>query len=281
MGGDLVSIVVPLRDDLEGVTQLLASVPPSDYGGIEVVLNQDPRATTELEPVVAPFVQDGLTVLVLHSNLSRAQGRLEGAKQASGGILLHLDSDMELRPGLVAEIRHVIQGGQDAVVLPEVCVGTGFWARCKALEKQCWMGDQDVEAARAFRTGTYWEVGGHDPSMIWSEDKDLDLRIRRVTPRVVSSVTPLTHNERRLTFRTAVSKKAKYAKTAKLFAAKHPRSFRRQRSPMRILVLLWRSWRISRDPRLVAGVIFLKSSEFVVGGLSMIRPEPQEGSEGG
>lgn len=255
-------MLVPVRDDTRGIEGLLGSVPAEDYSQVEVLVNDDPRSLESLDACIARFSSQGLRVRLLRTNVTRAKGRIDAATEASGDIVVHLDADMELTSGLVDEVIALVDGGADAIVIPEVSFGTGYWARCKVLEKRCWLGDEDVEAARAMTVKAYWAVGGHDPAMVWSEDKDLDIRLRELPANMARTKAVLRHDERHPHFLTSVRKKARYATTASLFSEKHPGAFRRQRNPTRIAILLWRSARYSDSAWLVPGVVALKLGEF-------------------
>ncbi|WP_195911007.1 glycosyltransferase [Streptomyces kaniharaensis] len=245
------------------MTRLLDSLVSQDCPGVEVLVNEDVRSRDSVRRVALAFQERGLDVRVLRDNPSRAAGRRRAAAQASGAVVLHLDSDMTASPGLLAECRHLIDSQEfDALVIPEVSVGEGFWGRCKVLEKRCYTGDQKVEALRCLRRELYDRIGGHDEALVWAEDRDLDLRVRATGARVGTTTGVLVHDEGRTTLRGTMRKKARYARTARSYAAKHPRDFAAQASPARLVGLAVRGWRISRDPLLVGGMLLLKSCEF-------------------
>ncbi len=265
------SIVIPVRDDADGVVNLLNLIPAADYQWLEVIVNDSPHSRDSVAEVASAFGAKGLRVTVLSSNLSRAQGRVDGSRVARGDVLFHLDADMEVTPGLLTDILSRLDGGCDALVVPEVSVGTGFWARCKVLEKACWEGDVAVEAARVVTSDMYWRVGGHDPALVWGEDKDLDLRLREAGGRVDVTVAKVRHHERDIGFWRTIKKKMHYASTAGLFAAKHPGAFRDQRSLRRLPVLVWRAWSRDHDALQVGGLLMLKSGEFTAVGFVLAR----------
>jgi arabinofuranan 3-O-arabinosyltransferase len=71
----------------------------------------------------------------------RSKARNVGADLAKGVFIFSIDSDMELTPNVVGECVAKAESGFDAVIIPEVSVGEGFWAKCRALEKLCYIGD--------------------------------------------------------------------------------------------------------------------------------------------
>ncbi|MFC1419127.1 glycosyltransferase family 2 protein [Streptacidiphilus cavernicola] len=263
-----ISVVVPTRDRRDQVRRLLDSLTAGpDRAGVEIVVNDDVRSAEPLEPLIEDYRRQGVTVTLLHDNPTRAAGRRRGTARAGGGIVLHLDSDMTAQPGLLEECGALLADPRyDALVIPEISVGEGFWARCKVLEKRCQDGDPLLQSLRCLRRSLYDQVGGHDEALVWAEDKDLDLRVRATGARVAGTTRALLHHEGDITLRGTMRTKAHYAHTAGLFAAKHPAAFAAQASPGRLLGLARQGWRLSRDPVLVAGLVLLKSCEYLAAG---------------
>ena len=48
-----------------------------------------------------------------------------------------------------------------ALILPEIGYGTDFISKCKDLEKRCYVGDEVVEAARAFSHEAFETVNAY------------------------------------------------------------------------------------------------------------------------
>ena len=102
---------------------------------------------------------------------------------------------MSIDPELLGECVASVPDRYDALVIPEESYGTTFWAQCKWLEKTCYNGNDHIESLRCLPKALYEEIGGHSPDMVFSEDKDLDLRIRQARHRVGHTKHILYHNE--------------------------------------------------------------------------------------
>ncbi len=277
--GPLVSIVVPTRDSAELMRRLLLSCRRSTYPNLEVVINDDPRSRDRMADVVTRFRADGLSISYLTENISMSAGRAVGARHSRGEILLHLDADMQLEPELVGECVRLVGAGADALVIPEESFGTTFWARCKWLEKRCYAGVGRIESLRAITRDCYQAVGGHNPNLVFSEDKDLDLRVRAAGYRLARTRARLRHDEGQLTLRTSMAKKRRYAATARAFAREHPGHFAWQANVFyRYALYLRRIDLLARHPLRYLGLLLLKTAEAaaVASGLLAFRADRKD-----
>ena len=70
---------------------------------------------------------------------------------------------MELTPKVVEEcVLKIIRDKADAIMIPEIRVGEGFWAKCRAVERLTYIGDPLIESARFFRREVFEKVGVFD-----------------------------------------------------------------------------------------------------------------------
>jgi len=272
MGGDhpagaakspRLTVIVPAYNSRIGLGELLASLNASSLRDFEVVINDDRRSSDDAEGLARSFREKGMLIRYLRENTGIGQARKAASRQALGDILLHLDSDMEVTAGLLQECVRLIDGGLDALVIPEESFGTTFWARCKWLEKKCYDGDDRIESLRCLKRSLYEQVGGHDERMCLSEDKDLDIRVRAVTKKIGRTTCHLRHNEGHLTLRKTVSKKMFYARSVDIFLKKDPEACRWEMSPWSRLALFFGRRRLfAAHPVLYAGMLFMKICEF-------------------
>jgi glycosyltransferase involved in cell wall biosynthesis len=260
----VISIIVPTRSSARTLSRLLSSLTQSEYKNFEVVVNDDLRTDDNTKETIVAFRRRGLAVSYLRENLSRAQARKRAAESANGEILLHLDADMQVTTHLLGECADLIDTGYDALVIPEESYGTTYWAKCKGLEKRCYTGVDEIESLRCLRRSSYEEVGGHDPRLVFSEDKDLDLRVRASGAKIGRTTHYLLHDEGSLKLLETVRKKIAYADTADLFAKEHPQAFAWQRNIlMRYRLYLKNLHLLTSHPLLYAGMVLMKTAEYL------------------
>jgi len=249
-----VSVIVPTRDSETTLERCLASirsqtVPPHE---LIVVDNWSEDGTVE----VARRHAD----LVLACGPERSAQRNRAATHATGEALVFIDSDMVLEDCLVEEItkRFAERVTEAAYVIPEFVIGDGFWVRCRALEKQLYVGDLTVEAARVFRRTVFEELGGYDESLTAAEDWDLSDRLVRAGYPIAHTHSRVWHDESGLTLRLAFKKKRYYGRTIGQYAGKSARSLARRLSRT---ALVRQPRGLVRAPALTLGLFVLKSIE--------------------
>jgi len=268
----LVSVVVPTRNSGRTIEACLVSIRGQTVHGIEVVVvdNGSTDNTVEIARKYADRVQAG--------GPERSAQRNLGARLATGQYLLFIDSDMVLERNVVAEcIEASSPPVYPPVVIPEVTIGEGFWSRCRTLERNCYQGDNLVEAARFFSRTVFQEHGGYDEGLTGPEDWDLSLRASRGRPpsRIRSKIF---HDEGRVRLVALLAKKRYYAASFPAYWRKHGSLTIRQ-SNIVLRPAFIREWRaLVRQPLLAIGLFTLKFLEAgaalwgIIDGKSSSRP---------
>lgn len=259
-----ISIIAPTRNSEMNLINLLDSLLDSNYKDFEIIINDDVISDDNTSELCKKYKSKGLKIIYKKENKSMAQGRKRGVDFSSGDILLHLDSDMKITPDLLSECVELIQNGADAIVIPEESFGTTFWAKCKWLEKKCYDGNINIESLRCIKTHIYKEIGGHNENMVFSEDKDLDIRVRESGYKITRSKNFLWHNEGDLYLLKTLKKKLGYSKTANIFAEIHPKEFKWQANPVnRYIIFLKNIKYLFIHPIIYFGMIYMKTLEYI------------------
>jgi glycosyltransferase involved in cell wall biosynthesis len=270
----LVSVIVPTRNSVATLEAALRSVRAQTHPSIELIVvdNSSTDGTVDLARRYADAVHT-------HGPERSAQ-RNFGAEQSTGTTLLMLDSDMILEPTVVARCVEVQRTtAAAAVVVPERTVGEGFWTAVRALERSCYVGDEDIEAARFFTRDAYLRFSGYDETLSAGEDWDLPARMRSAGEGVVrADGVWVLHDEGRVRLLVHLRKKFYYGQTIGGYARKHKSLARRQFRLIR--PAFRRHWkRLARHPVLAVSMILLKWAELVAGGAGLVAARRRGGAD--
>lgn len=265
----LISIIIPALNASQHLKNLLFSLEEQTYKNFEVVVNDDKKTTDNTKEVLEKFHKK-IKIKYFRENISMAQGRKSGATHAVGEYLLHLDADMSLSPKVLEECIKAIDKGYEALVIPEISYGEGFWSKVRIFERSMYVGDDTVESSRFFKTSVYKSVGGHSEKMVLSEDKDIDLRVRKAGFNVGRISEPIYHNEGKLSLKKDLQKKFFYGRTASILMLTNP-AYSIKYGNIVFRPAFFRNWRkLLSHPVLASGVFFMKSLETIAGLLGMI-----------
>jgi glycosyltransferase involved in cell wall biosynthesis len=268
----LVSVIIPTKNSEKTLGICLKSIVEQTYPSIDILVvdNYSVDGTRELA--------EKFCVKVIESRVGRSGARNLGAKNTIGDFILSLDSDMELTYGVVEECVKKAKEGYDSIIIPEVSVGEGFWAECKALEKSCYIGDALIEASRFFTRDAFETVAGYDSELEAGEDWDLNTRIRKAGYAIGRISSRIKHHEGRLSLRKTTMKKYQYGKTLEKYKRKHPTEAKQQLKLIRPAFL--RSWRtLARNPIHTMGMLLIKTCEIGATGLGYFTEKRSQAGE--
>jgi arabinofuranan 3-O-arabinosyltransferase len=267
----LVSIVIPIYNGSKNLQECLHSILSQTYDNYEVIVNDDLRSKDNSKEISDKYIKKGLKIKYLRENISMAQGRKRGVEFSSGELLLHLDSDMILSKDLLIDCIANINKGFDALVIPEESFGLTFWANCRKMERKCYENVSQLESVRCVRRDVYLNIGGHNEKMVFSEDKDLDIRIRKSNYKIGRTKEYIFHNEGKLHLIQTLKKKVFYSGSADLFRINHPKEFMWQINPINRYILFIKNIKyLFISPKIYFGLIFMKTCEFCFGGIGYL-----------
>jgi glycosyltransferase involved in cell wall biosynthesis len=273
------AIVVPTYNEERNIERLLRSIQAqTDSTYLIVVVDQS--STDRTVEIARSY---GCTIIELPKSAiysPPARSRNVGAASIGGRILLHLDADMELdSPNFLKHLEALIDANHRAVIIHEFDLASGFWARCKALERSCYRGTE-MEAARAVTRELFDQVGGYDEDISSGEDFYITRLYELKTQVARSNALQLRHYVGRYSLRSLLRKKFAYGRTAKTYllkargvGAKSAGSI--VRSSMRAYLKNWRL--IGKQPAHYVCIFPLRAMELIAVRLgTWLGPPPHE-----
>jgi glycosyltransferase involved in cell wall biosynthesis len=259
----MVTVVVPTRNSARTLEACLSSIRAQTYPDVEiVVVDNHSRDATQ---TIGRRLSDRFAT----TGPERSAQRNHGAALAAGSHLFFVDSDMVLSPAVLQECVELADRA-DAIVIPEESFGEGFWARCKTLERRCYLGDESIEAARFFSREIFDRAAGYDEQLAAGEDWDLHERVRAAGGRFARTNALIHHDEGRLRLSALMAKKFRYGTAMRPYLAKHPELARSQLRLVRPAFVRNRHDLLG-DPVTALGVIAMKSAEAAAGAAGLVR----------
>ncbi|MBI3955617.1 glycosyltransferase [Candidatus Gottesmanbacteria bacterium] len=147
-----------------------------------------------------------------------------GVSKAKGEYVYIIDSDMRLTSNVVESCVDLIEKrGADAVIVPEVSYGEGFWAKCRALEKACYnRSPRSLSDAARFVKKSVWEkLGGLDATLGGGDDWDFQSRLNDSGYKTMKTKVAVMHYEGKLSLGKQIYKKFRYGKNVLDYFKKH------------------------------------------------------------
>lgn len=257
----LVSVVVPTKDAIRTIERCLRSIREQTWPSVQLVVvdNWSTDGTWEVAQEWAD--------LAMQAGPERSAQRNLGIERAHGEWILWIDADMELPATILERVVGVAdRDDADAVFVPEVTIGDGYWTRCRALERSCCTEEILVQSPRLVRRQYLLDTGGFLTSLSGTEDAELRTRMiedGRVLARVPDMIV---HDEGRLRFVPILRKRYYYGKGLTRYGHDHPGALSGQATAaMRSYIRNWR--RLVAQPTVAVGVLAMRAGEFVAYGL--------------
>ena len=169
-----------------------------------------------------------LGATVLDKGPERSAQRNLGWRTATAEWVVVLDADMILPGALIGEILDCCRVQSNAVKaywIPEVRTGSGIRVKARNFERSFYDGTC-IDALRLFHKSVLEKTGGYDENLIAGpEDWELDIRVLATGAKCAVLKNHLIHNEKQLTLKRMLEKKAYYTKSMATYQAKwkdHP-----------------------------------------------------------
>lgn len=192
----LISIIIPTRNEQKNIGRCLQSIIKNGYPHYEIIV-VDQNSTDKTIEIVKKYSAKIIKVNASENYIPPSQSRNKGFAYSKGDIIYHLDADMELEHGLLAEIVFLLSNPKvSAVVIPETDIPTNYWSKGKAFERSLYY-NTDMEAARATKRIIFSQIF-YEKSITSGEDWYIHNRyqkfgqIKRTTKKVKHHIGSIT-----------------------------------------------------------------------------------------
>ncbi|NVM21685.1 MAG: glycosyltransferase [Desulfobacterales bacterium] len=250
----LVSIIIPTRNSGKTIGALLSSIRKQTYSDIEVIVVDGGSTDCTLD-----IAKEYKTITINNQSSaidSRTENKNIGAREASGKYLYFVDADMELPPTVIEGCVKVCEEGFDALTLPEVSIGDGFWTKCRGLEKELSLDEPYKVACRFMKADIFSSAGEFDESMVFNEDIDLHIRVLKRGYRVKLPREIIVYHREVDSLTHILAKTFYYGKSAPKYIRRNPRE-----SFSRVLIfrLQWlKHYKLLlKQPLIALGMLFM------------------------
>ena len=215
------SVVITTRNEEANIANCIRAF-DSVREEVEIIV-VDNGSTDRTKKIAA-----ALGAKVLDKGPERSAQRNLGWRTAAAEWVVVLDADMILPEALIGEILDCCRRRSNAVEaywIPEVRTGSGIRVRARNFERSFYDGTC-IDALRLFHKPVLEKTGGYDENLIAGpEDWELDIRVLATGAKCAVLKNHLIHNEKQLTLKRMLEKKAYYARSMAAYQAKwkgHP-----------------------------------------------------------
>ncbi len=215
------SVVITTRNEADNIAACIQAF-DAVRDDVEIIV-VDNQSTDETKKIAA-----ALGARVLDKGPERSAQRNLGWQTATAEWVIVLDADMILPQETIDEILSVVTRRDDAphaYWIPEVRTGTGLRTKARNFERSFYDGTS-IDALRLFKKSVLLATGGYDENLIAGpEDWELDIRVLATGAKCAVLKNHLIHNEKKLSLKRMLEKKAYYSKSMAAYQAKwrnHP-----------------------------------------------------------
>tara|TARA_Y100000310_G_scaffold336995_1_gene422952 strand:+ start:11532 stop:12323 length:792 start_codon:yes stop_codon:yes gene_type:complete len=211
-----VTIIVTTKNEEKVLARCLHSIQKQNYTPIELIV-VDNHSTDQTVNIAKQY-----TKKVYNKGPERSAQRNYGAQKGKGDYYFFIDADMQLQSRVVEDCVRAIEKGKEAILIQETFIGKGYWSKCKTLEKSCYTGTGDAEAARFFTKQLFKKVRGYDEELTGPEDIDMHKRVMKHT--TFGRVKGIIHYDENISLKEFLQKRYYYSLSLQKYLNKHPQA---------------------------------------------------------
>ena len=256
MANPLVSVVITTKNEQGVIRDLLESIKSQTYKNWEIILVDNKSSDNTCD------IAKKYTKHVYTKGPERSAQRNYGVEKSKGELVAILDADMQLEPVVLKEAVELLKDKTlGAVIIPERSFGKGFWTQFKVFEREFYVGEDSIEAARFFRKDLFNKFNGYDLTITGPEDWDLPVRMRKAGVKMARTRSYILHNERVFNPWKSTKKKFYYASGASVYLKRHPEKALTHGNLLFRSVFLRKWQKLLSHPILTLGMIFVRTLE--------------------
>lgn len=256
-----VTIIIPTFRAEKDIERCLKSIKNQTYKKIEIIVVD--QSSPDNTANIAKKYSDKVIMRERPKFYSPpAHSRNMGAAASKGEFIMNIDADMELEKQLIEDCVNIMKKEKCVgIIIHEKDIPGNFWAKCRALEKECLINDPYMEGIRFVSRESFRKVNGYDSSLESGEDWDLHARIKE-TGKICYSNFWILHHIGKKHILTNFKKMIDYGRTFDKYIKKNPELSKKQLTPFR--KMYFRNWKLLlHHPLLTSGLIILKFTEFL------------------
>jgi len=222
----LVSVVVTTRNEEKHIESCLKSIRLQTYPNIEIIVVDNNSIDKTKDIAIKIVGRTNVFNISEHINLAKimnyrgAQVNF-GVSKAKGSIIFFPDADMTFDCGLIEEAVYMIKSGYDALHVPEIIIGKGFFGKIRNFERSFY-NETCIDAVRIVTCYAFQHIGGFDEINIpfAPDDWDLTKSLKKEHFRFSITKSKKYHHEELLNIKTYLTKKADYNWTFETYIKK-------------------------------------------------------------
>ena len=159
--------------------------------------------------------------MAIQAGPERSAQRNLGIERSAGDWVMWIDGDMVLPPSILERAMEAARNA-DGVFIPEITVGTGYWTRCRALERSCCTEELLVQSPRLVKRPYMVDTGGFVTSLSGTEDAELRTRMLEDACTLTWIPDLIVHDEGRMTLGGVLRKRYYYGRGLASYKRDHP-----------------------------------------------------------
>lgn len=256
MENPVVSVIIPTKNSAKYISACLESLKKQTYSSLEIIVIDD----CSIDKTVSIAKQYDVKVIVQKTTKSQAKNL--GVEVSKGEYILDVDSNTILPSNIIEECIENIKNFH-AVVISETGSGGNFWANCKRLERNLYIGNSNIETPAFIRRGLFNGKEGFDVDIDSLDDWSLNAFLIASKARITRINTLNIVNEYDFKLTRAIIGKYRRGKDFAIFKRKYPVEARKRTSLKNRLPSYVRNPLVFNKPALLIGLCILKLAEYI------------------